>query len=334
MKRISFNIFSKYREVLMGMAILSVLIFHYTDDCYAFGINYSGIVKYYRVYIGSSGVDIFLLLSGLGLYYSFSKNSNIKDFYCKRFKRILIPYFMIAIPIYIWYDFVYLSDGIIGFIKNLFFITLFTSGNVLFWYIFFIIVCYLLFPLIYKFIYKSSDSVSLIKILGIVLTLIVIILFIGKYYPTIFTKYNIMLLRSIPFVLGILIGKFSYKNKKIGYYIIPIVLCLLSPLLINRFPIFKRLFIFAFNFSIMFLIIVMFDYFINKKSNIIKSLSFFGKYSLEIYLVHVAIRKILLTNNCPDYKVFYYLLFAIVSIVASVMFNKMVNSVIKNRERR
>ena len=75
----------------MGMAILSILIFHYTEDCYTVGINYSGIVKLYKTYIGSSGVDIFLLLSGLGLYYSFSKNNSIKDFYSKRLKRVLVP---------------------------------------------------------------------------------------------------------------------------------------------------------------------------------------------------------------------------------------------------
>ena len=160
MKRVNFNIFSKYREVLMGMAILSILVFHYTEDCYVSNINYNGIVRLYKTYIGSSGVDIFLLLSGLGLYYSFSKNSSIKDFYCKRLKRVLIPYFIIAIPVYFWYDFIYLSDGIIPFIKNLFFITLFTEGNILFWYIFFIIICYIIFSFIYKFIYKSKDNIN------------------------------------------------------------------------------------------------------------------------------------------------------------------------------
>ena len=138
MIKVSFNLFSKYRDVLMGMAILSILVFHYTEDCYIAGINYGGVVKLYKTYIGSSGVDIFLLLSGLGLYYSYSKDNNLKNFYLRRIKRVLIPYLIISVPVYIWYDFFFLSDGIIGFINNLFFITLFTSGNILFWYIYFI----------------------------------------------------------------------------------------------------------------------------------------------------------------------------------------------------
>ena len=125
MKKLSFSIFSKYREILMGMAILSILIFHYTEDCSTFGINYNGFVKLYKTYIGSSGVDIFLLLSGLGLYYSFSKDNTIKNFYFKRVKRVLIPYLIVSVPVYIWYDFFYLSDGIIGFVKNLFFSIIF-----------------------------------------------------------------------------------------------------------------------------------------------------------------------------------------------------------------
>ena len=41
--------------------------------------------------------EIFVFLSGMGLYYSFSKDSNVKKFYIKRYKRILIPYVIVAI---------------------------------------------------------------------------------------------------------------------------------------------------------------------------------------------------------------------------------------------
>ena len=51
MKRLNFKLFSKYREVLMGLAIISILIFHYTEDCYLVNINYIGITKIYKTYI-------------------------------------------------------------------------------------------------------------------------------------------------------------------------------------------------------------------------------------------------------------------------------------------
>ena len=329
MKKLSFNIFSKYREVIMGIAVLSILLFHFTEDCSLANINYHGIVKLYRTYIGSSGVDIFLLLSGLGLYYSFSKNNNIKDFYIKRIKRVLVPYFILAIPVYIWYDFIYLSDGILGFIKNLFFVTTFTNYNMLFWYIFFIIVCYLIFPFIYKFINKSKDSISIIKIISIIMFFVVGIYFINKASKDFFFNTNIMLLRFIPFILGILLGKFSYNNKKISYYFIVFILGLFSFILVRFHLIYNRLFLFAFNISIVFFILVIIELFIKNKDKLIKPFMFLGKYSLEIYLVHVAIRKIIKSYGYPSYKFGYYFLFIIVSIVVSILFNMLIKKVLR-----
>ena len=57
---------------------------------------------------GNYGVDIFLLLSGLGCYYSLSKDGqDLSAFYRKRFFRIFVPYLLIYIPI----NLIYLSLG-------------------------------------------------------------------------------------------------------------------------------------------------------------------------------------------------------------------------------
>ena len=329
MKRLSFNIFSRYREMLMGLAIISILIFHYTEDCSLVGINYVGFVKYYKTYIGSSGVDIFLLLSGLGLYYSYSKNNNLKDFYIKRIKRVLVPYFIIAIPVYIWYDLIYLSDGILSLLKNLFFVTLFTNNNILFWYIFFIIICYLLFPLIFKFIHRDNSYVGSFKISLIIILFLLGIFLIYKFYPGIFNSYNIMLLRLIPFILGILLGKMSYRSTKIEYSFILFILGIGTIVLIRRNLIYNRLFLFIFLLSIFFWIIYFLDFLKNKENIIVRFFSFFGKYSLEIYLVHVAIRKIIKSYGYPTYKVGYYLIFILVSIIVSILFNKLIKKILR-----
>ena len=75
---ITYKIFSDYRTFMMGIAMISIIIFHYTEDSMNSLYNYSGIIRMYKKTIGSSGVDLFLLLSGLGLVYSMKKNSNIK----------------------------------------------------------------------------------------------------------------------------------------------------------------------------------------------------------------------------------------------------------------
>ena len=330
MKKLSFNIFSKYREVIMGIAIISVVLFHYVDDCGIIGINYSGIVKFYGKYIGSSGVDIFLLLSGLGLYYSFSKNSNIKDFYIKRIKRVLVPYFILAIPVYIWYDLIYASDGIIGFLKNLFFVTIFSKdNNIFFWYIFFIILCYLLFPLIYKFIHKGKDWQKIFKTGVLVLLVMTAMYFTCKYNRSFYYGVDIMFQRFVPFILGVLLGDFSYNNKKIGWYILVFVIGLFTCILLNYNLLFSRIILFAFNISIIFFIILIIELLFKGKETITKPLAFFGKYSLEIYLVHVAIRKIIKSYGYPSYKFGYYFLFIIVSIVVSILFNMLIKKVLR-----
>ena len=61
----------------MGIGILEVMLLHY------FTLNNAP--------------------SGFGLFYSFTKDSNIKRFYKKRFANVLIPYLIIAIPYYTYF---------------------------------------------------------------------------------------------------------------------------------------------------------------------------------------------------------------------------------------
>ena len=92
---------------------------------------------------------------------------------------------------------------------------------------------------------------------------------------------------------------------------------------------FSRIILFAFNISIIFFIILIIELLFKGKETITKPLAFFGKYSLEIYLVHVAIRKIIKSYGYPSYKFGYYFLFIIVSIVVSILFNMLIKKVLR-----
>ena len=78
---------SRHRTALMGFAIIGILLFHsriavpYIDNLFV---------------IGYGGVDIFLFLSGFGLFFSFSENQNLASFYKKRFLRIFPAYIFIV----------------------------------------------------------------------------------------------------------------------------------------------------------------------------------------------------------------------------------------------
>lgn len=65
---INLNVFSQYRSALMGFSTILILICH--------SIEYVGVDKgimYHLLVQGNRGVDIFLFLSGIGIFYSLSK---------------------------------------------------------------------------------------------------------------------------------------------------------------------------------------------------------------------------------------------------------------------
>lgn len=103
---LNFNLYlvSKYRTILMGLAIVMV-VFHHLTIRY-----YDGVIGHLYGFLrlnGAIGVDIFLFVSAIGLVVSWQKNKNILQFYNRRIKRILPTYFILCTPIYIYISGIY-----------------------------------------------------------------------------------------------------------------------------------------------------------------------------------------------------------------------------------
>ena len=84
---------SRFRGELMGLAILFVMLFHVSvprTDMF-FGLHR----------IGNIGVDMFFFLSGVGLWHSWTKNSDTMRFYQKRLLRIYPAWLIVASLYYI-----------------------------------------------------------------------------------------------------------------------------------------------------------------------------------------------------------------------------------------
>lgn len=84
---------SRYRGELMGTAMLFVILFHVglpREDAF-FGLRR----------MGNIGVDIFLFLSGMGLWFSWTKQPSFRHFYLRRFLRIIPAWILIASLYYI-----------------------------------------------------------------------------------------------------------------------------------------------------------------------------------------------------------------------------------------
>ena len=93
---------SSARNILFGFATLIIMLFHSS-------IRIPRRFPFLRFMkkTGNLGVDIFLFLSAIGLYFSFSKNERVIDFYKRRMLRILPPLFLFNV---IWFAF----EGTVG----------------------------------------------------------------------------------------------------------------------------------------------------------------------------------------------------------------------------
>lgn len=124
---------SAYRTYLMGFSILWI-VFHHVGF---FGLCSFTAISDFVIKLGSCGVDVFLILSAFGSYNSLSKNFNICQFYKRRIIRI-IPAFVIIV---LGFHVKHLVDSL-----SLYF---WINELLCNWYIGFIIIAYLFYPLIF-----------------------------------------------------------------------------------------------------------------------------------------------------------------------------------------
>ena len=84
-----------YRLPIMGISCLWIFLFHVWVPLLG-DVAYLGKFEFYFLRMGYVGVDIFFLLSGIGLVYSISKHS-LSVYYYRRIKRILISFLLAGI---------------------------------------------------------------------------------------------------------------------------------------------------------------------------------------------------------------------------------------------
>ena len=333
--KLTFEIFSKYRGALMGLAIISIILFHYTEDCSSINYNFTGFVFLFKKYIGSAGVDIFLMLSGLGLYYSFKKNNNLAQFYKKRYIKILLPYVLICLPALIWRYMIFKNVGILEVIRHFSFLTFFTDGYVWFWYILMIGFCYYIFPYIFKVFDEEQSEISEQMRLLLLCSVVVILgLLLINYKKDMFYRINIALLRLPAFFIGVYLGKQAYNKKPIStfsalsFIILSILLYFVmytGNIMINRFVLTLLL------ADIFFVLIILFDKFKNSKimTIIVKGLSKIGEYTLELYLLHVIGRTVFKAYGWNTAYIQNELLMILAAACLSVIMKKVIDLIEK-----
>ena len=276
----SLKTISKYRSELMGVAIIGVLIGHiiaFNDLCYplidsiAHGIHVPG----------------FLFLSGFGLFYSLAKNSNIKDFYLRRFWRFYFPFLLISLP-FLLRTILTGNFDIWRFFTKITTIEFWLYGNDGTWYIAVLLALYLLTPLL--FVWFSHDKNNSVWVL-----LSVIAVTIGFNYtirllsPAYWDMVEIGLKYVPCFFLGMLAAHCSLKDMGgATLKIICLAICVLYPLLTIsgiEFLYITSMLKLGFYLLVFCCLFLLFDSY--KIPVVGPVLRWFGKYTLELYLLHI-----------------------------------------------
>lgn len=90
---IEFAGISRFRGELMGTAMVFIMLFH---------VNLPRGDMFYGLYrMGNIGVDMFLFLSGVGLWFSWVKSPSVRRFFTRRYLRVYPAWFVIACLFYI-----------------------------------------------------------------------------------------------------------------------------------------------------------------------------------------------------------------------------------------
>ena len=301
MKPIAIHDLSRYRGELMGIAMLVVMLFHV-------GGNRHETIWLCMGRCGNVGVDMFLFLSGIGLWYSLSSRPSSREgspvslpwggvrgrlstFYRRRLLRIYPAWLLLSslyyVPLYVEGKFTLWQ----------------TIGNVLigwrlwsgfvdeFWFIPMILAFYLLAPFYIMLIRKYS----MWRWLPVLAMVFCVLLQYWKPLNGALGHLEILFSRVPIFLLGINAGQWVKEERQLephAFWLLLLVFVLSFGVCINfenglrgRFPLFmERMVYIPLTVSALLLLCKALAYLPQWG---LKGLAFVGTVSLELYLVHV-----------------------------------------------
>lgn len=218
------KLLSKHRRALMGFAILSIMFFHFPENT---GIQLFDFVKS----VGYGGVDIFLFLSGFGLYFSLSKpDVKLKTYYKNRFMRVL-PEFWIALAFVFLINMDFSLHSIYTFICQAstlgYWLSAFFDMPYMIWYISFIVVIYAIFPIFFM-IYKKYGIIVPVVCISLVLLLVFANAIFFMSNKVLIPGMLLLSFARIPiFLIGVIFGQLAKEGCQIELGIVAKVFALI-----------------------------------------------------------------------------------------------------------
>lgn len=304
---------STYRSELMGWSILWIMMLHFQFHI----IKPLGFISQY----GFSGVEIFLFVSGLGIYYSLDKDGSLLSFYKKRFLRVFPIYYFIGI----FASLFVLNDDFMHYLYRFSTIGFWTQDKCFFeWYVPSLVMLYTVAPLIKKMV----DSRYLFMLVLIAVSILVGSYFLAEY-QSIDREHFFFVYRIPAFIFGMYCGRLLKHDKTTSG--IPMFLALaLAGMVI--FPIFfpRHHVIYEYKYYSLFFLLPVFLYLfclltklLGKVGSPLKSI---GQASLEIYLVQAIVFS-LTTTGIVQFPTAWHDLISVAVIVMCILAGLLIHSI-------
>lgn len=334
---VTFGDISRYRSEIMGFAIIQIMILHFFQ---MYNDHHSNLLSFIgEGFIGATasvGVEFFVIMSGVGLYYSLSANNSVGQFFKKRFSRVVIPYILWGSVIFSIYSLMRQAWNFpLDFLYHFFFGSLLFEGLRTFWYVPFVLITYLLAPLVFKGISDKKPFAALLCWLAGTFAVTAIL---KHTVPSVYENIDVAIHRFPIFFLGMYFGRLAKENRPVTPLMyIPMVIGLILRLLRilpstrPHMSFMSQYYIISiFSFFALFVLIVFFR--LIKECFVTKSLRSVGKYSYELYITHQGLRRICYPIKFPQWTIYGYGLIIAVSVVFSLLISRITDILNRNNK--
>ncbi|MCD8199912.1 MAG: acyltransferase [Coriobacteriaceae bacterium] len=299
--RFKLDIISQHRGAIYGFSILWIMVFHGHDIDgidYSFGIDALQPLQDF-INAGNVGVDIFLFLSSVCLYFSFFKNPDTYAFIKKRFARIFVPALLIFI---VYWTYLLVTSGAWGlYVLRLTLLSFWVTGDTNIWFVSLIVILYLLYPFVFRWLFSGKHPFVRLLVLLAVTYLLIFSLSVAA--PEFYDSVEVALTRFPVFIVGCWAGKYVYEKKEVNpawFALVVVAVVAFFFVKVNSLlpeQIYTRLFYMVGGISLAYALAAIFHgcSLLHRKSH--KSVldtifAFFGAFSLELYLAHMMCNKV------------------------------------------
>ena len=275
---------SEYRTELMGMSAILILI------CHSVAYIEMPRILHYILSLGNIGVDLFLFLSGMGMWFSLTKPlrvGGVKHWYSNRYIKLLIPYLMVVLPLNaIEYGMgMYKGLDIWNYLLGLTTLRFYVSHDAP-WFIAALLPLYLLAPLFYRLIRKYRWKATILMLGMLYATLLIPSSFSSDLLNSVISNIQFVTVRATCFVMGMGMGQAIKEKKTINLmWILLLAVNGLLVVLLTRHLVYGYFF-----FTLP--LLGLFCWLIEHGGDLLsKSTGFMGKISLESYLLNGSLPK-------------------------------------------